>query len=61
VARKYAVLEVREIREERQCSLQEATKLHVVSTLLDEIEAATTTKQLKAQLLTYIQWKEGVE
>jgi hypothetical protein len=49
------------IRNERQCSLQEAKHLGFVSALLDEIEEATTVTQLRAALLTYISWKEGVD
>lgn len=58
--RKYATMSVRAIRDERQCSLQEARHLAFVSVLLDEVEDAQSVNHLKHVLLTYIQWKEGV-
>jgi hypothetical protein len=59
--RRYATMDVRAIREERQCSVQEAHHLLFVSAMLDQIEDARSVTQLKSILLTYVQWKEGVD
>lgn len=59
--RRYATMDTRAVRDERQCSLQEAKHLHLVSAILDEIEAADSVDRLKTILLTYVSWKEGVD
>lgn len=60
MTRKYAARQPLDVRAELHCSLQEASRLVFLHTLLDRMEMVDDVRQLVSLLTTYIEWKEGL-
>lgn len=61
MSRKYSGMTPKQIRDELECSVQEAKTLFVTSNLLDGVEAAVTVQELRKALSEFITMQTGVK
>jgi hypothetical protein len=58
--REFSGMSARDIRDTKQCSLQEAVTLAKTSRLLDQVEAAETVEELRSLLAQFITMQTGI-
>lgn len=61
MGRRFAGMTPQQIREERECGIFEAAKLHQVSALLDRVEKAESVDQLRSCLADFITLETGIQ